>query len=53
MNLVGWGDEGKSIALTPDGEHEDSWTDPATCHMPANARWTGGTWFFEKGVRVA
>ena len=53
MNFVGWGDAGKSIALTPDGENGDSWTDPVTCHMPDNAKWTGGTWFFEKGVIVA
>ena len=40
---------GKSKALTPDGENEDCWTDPATCHRPANAKRTGKTWFFEKG----
>ena len=49
MSFAGWGDERESTALTPDGENEDSWTDPATCHMPANANWTSDTWFFEKG----
>ena len=53
MNFAGWGDEGKSTALTPDGENEDSWTDPVTYHRPASAKWTEETWFFEKRVRVS
>ena len=51
MNYAGWSDEGKSIALTPDGDNEDSWTDPATCHRPAYAKWTGENWFFETGSK--
>ena len=48
MKFYGWGAEGDTASVTPDGQHEDRW-DNSACHRNAAATWTGETWFFEKG----
>jgi hypothetical protein len=51
MIFHGWCADGGDASATPDGQLEDTWTNASTCHRNAAAKWTGETWFFEKGCQ--
>ena len=49
MSFASWTDQQSDSVVRPDGQLMDKWSIRSDSHRSAAAKWSGETWFFEKG----